>query len=223
MGRRWLLIDVDPCRPAKVSATDDELNAAWDSAEAIDGYLVDELGWPEPVLATSGNGGHSLYRIDMPNDDETAELVKRCLQALDLRFSTDTVNVDTTVYNASRIVKLYGTFARKGQDTPDRPHRLAKISQTPDPIGVATREQLRQLADQAPAPPPKASKPRAERGLAGFDSVHVDVDSYLAEHGIDVLHSAPYGHRRFHCGRLGGFGESACRPTIGSGRDWPTP
>lgn len=40
IGRRhWLLIDVDPARPAGISSTDDEKGAAWDIVKSIVDYL----------------------------------------------------------------------------------------------------------------------------------------------------------------------------------------
>ena len=58
-------------------------------------------------------------------------LVQHVLQALDARFSTERVKIDTSVYNAARICKVYGTLARKGDNRPDRPHRRAKILEVP--------------------------------------------------------------------------------------------
>ena len=66
--RRWLLIDVDPERPSGISATDAEKAAAQKKAREIYRFLK-ERGWPEPVVADSGNGYHLLYRIDLPCDD----------------------------------------------------------------------------------------------------------------------------------------------------------
>jgi hypothetical protein len=43
-------------------------------------------------------------------------LVRGILEALAFRFDDDRVKVDTTS-NAARIWKLYGTTARKGDDT----------------------------------------------------------------------------------------------------------
>jgi len=54
--RRWLPIDLDPGRPAGISATDTEHDAAIEKAREIHRFLVKELGWPEPVAADSGNG-----------------------------------------------------------------------------------------------------------------------------------------------------------------------
>jgi hypothetical protein len=62
--RRYLLLDFDPVRPADVSATEEEKWAAYLKAKEVRKYLRDE-GWPDPVIATSGNGFHFLYRVDL--------------------------------------------------------------------------------------------------------------------------------------------------------------
>lgn len=66
--RHWLLIDCDPTRPSGISASDGEHAAAIERAQAIREYLA-RSGWPQPILADSGNGAHLLYRIDEPVDD----------------------------------------------------------------------------------------------------------------------------------------------------------
>jgi hypothetical protein len=118
--RRWLLIDLDPKRPPGVSATDDELSAAIARADECWLYLRGEK-WPEPVSAISGNGAHLLYAIDLPAAD--GGRVRHKLVELAKRFSNDRVELDTSVSNASRITKVYGTLTRKGAATEERPHR----------------------------------------------------------------------------------------------------
>jgi len=122
--RRWLLVDADAKRPAGISATDAEHDAAIELAFRIRAELEAE-NWPTPIVADSGNGAHLLYRIDMPVDD--GGRVQRCLAGLAARYSTEHVTIDTSVYNPARIWKLYGSLAAKGDSTPDRPHRVSRI------------------------------------------------------------------------------------------------
>ena len=129
--RTLILIDCDPVRPTGISATDREVASSLERASVVRNHLT-EQGWPSPVLACSGNGCHLLYQTDLPNDDQSKRLMKRLLERLDTRFSDSAVKIDTTVSNAGRITKLYGTVARKGADTPDRPHRLSRIMEVPD-------------------------------------------------------------------------------------------
>ncbi len=126
--RHWLLIDADPVRPAKISSTDEEKRWALDAVMAVYEHLRGR-DWPVPVLADSGNGYHLLYRIDLPTED--GGVVERCLKALAARFDSDRVKIDQSVFNPSRITKLYGTLSGKGDDTPDRPHRRSQILEAP--------------------------------------------------------------------------------------------
>jgi hypothetical protein len=149
ISRRWLLIDCDPIRPSDISSTDEEKQAAKQLVGNIRAHL-NTLGWPEPVIADSGNGYHLLYRIDLPNDDPTRTLLESALKALAARFDNSAVKIDQTVFNASRITKAYGTMACKGDSIPERPHRLSKMFKAPERIEIVSRHLLEALAADAP-------------------------------------------------------------------------
>ncbi len=159
--RTNLLIDCDPVRhPADVSATDEEMALAVERRDLVIAYLRD-LGWPEPVaVAMSGNGGSAIYRVELANDDDATALVKRVLAALDHLFSDERVIVDASNFNASRLTKLVGTVAAKGDDfqgrpgVPARPWRSSTATY-PEAAGVVTREQLAALAALAPVDEPE--------------------------------------------------------------------
>ena len=191
LHRRWLLVDFDPVRPAQISSTELEHSAALALAREAREWLA-ELGMPltSMVLADSGNGAHLLVRIELPNVAESTEVCKRCLAALDLRLSSDVVHVDTTNCNAARIWKLYGTVARKGDPTHDRPHRRARLLDVPGRVEVAARELLERLAGLAPP----ASNPdrRAPRTGGRF----LDVAAWLLDHRIEVAFEAPWNGGR---------------------------
>jgi hypothetical protein len=124
--RHWLLIDVDPVRPADSSSTEPERHAAWAVLDACRGTL-DGAGLRGAVVGDSGNGWHLCYPIELPNDDASQELVKAVLKGLQARCGSEQAQVDTACHDAPRIWKLYGTHARKGTGTADRPHRLTRI------------------------------------------------------------------------------------------------
>jgi hypothetical protein len=128
LRRRWLLVDADPVRDPLVSATEEEKALAREAVERVRDFLR-ARGWPDPVLCDSGNGYHLLYRVDLPADD--GGVVKRVLQALAARFDTVRVKIDQTVFNPARICKLPGTMARKGDHTPLRPYRRARLLEVP--------------------------------------------------------------------------------------------
>jgi hypothetical protein len=191
--RRWMLVDLDPRRPAGTSSSDVEHAAALELARQMRGELRD-AGWPEPIFADSGNGAHLLYPVELPNNAETADLLKRCLRALAALFNTDIVAVDEGVYNASRIFKVYGTTARKGDSTEDRPHRVSRILEVPSSLTVVPINLLDQLAQQAPeksAGRVVSIPERPERGA-------FDVERFLRQHGVDFRPPVTHeGGRKF--------------------------
>lgn len=178
VGRRWLLVDCDPQRPAGISATDAEHEAALERCRDIWNELHYNHGWPEPVAADSGNGAHLLYRVELPTDDNG--LVQRCLAALAARFDDDAVKVDTGVFNPARIWKLYGTAACKGDSTPDRPHRMSRILSVLSSPVVVSREQLEELASDAPQTTPHEANGAVHNGAA------FDIDAFIQRHGFEL-------------------------------------
>ena len=142
----WFPFDTDPVRSAGISSTDEELKAALAKRDEVAEFLS---RWVPMVKGMSGNGGHGLIRLPgYPNNQETRQAKRRLTQFLSDRFSDwevdgdgkfildqrgrkvsrqDGVSVDNTVYNMSRIWKLYGTLACKGDNTPGRPHRRSHL------------------------------------------------------------------------------------------------
>lgn len=178
--RRWLLVDCDPVRPAGISSSRPELEAALDVAEKVREHLRGR-GWPEPVFSLSGNGFHLLYRLpDLANSDASTSLISRALKALSAKFSSATVHIDETVFNAARISKAYGTFARKGDHTPERPYRLSRMLDVPDPVAPVSVELLEQLAAEAP------EAQRTSATEAAMKMFEFDVEAWMAKVGIAV-------------------------------------
>lgn len=125
--RDLLLIDIDKVDHKGESSTDAELEAARLLSEQIADCLESE-GWDQPIRMMSGNGYHLYYILGkLPNDDKTKRLVEGVLRELAEKFDNSVVAVDTVVYNASRITKVPGTIARKGENTAERPHRMAVV------------------------------------------------------------------------------------------------
>jgi len=185
LRRCWLPIDIDPLRPSGVSSTDEEHNLALAKADEVARWIAG-LGFPEPIHADSGNGAHLLYRIDLPNDEAATALVKSCLATLDALFSDDRVSVDTANFNAARIWKLYGTVSRKGDNTPERPHRRSRILSAPDEVGIVSLEQLRDLAARLP------TEQHAQQQPATANDKGFDLRDWLSDHGIGVRSDKPY-------------------------------
>ncbi|MDH7511289.1 MAG: hypothetical protein QHH04_09655, partial [Methanolinea sp.] len=182
--RRWLPIDLDPVRPSGVSSTDAEHAAALARATAIAAFLGQERGWPDPVIADSGNGAHLLYRIDLPNDRQSADLVKACLAVLDTLFSDGVVAVDAANHNAARIWKLYGTVPKKGDNTAFRPHRQARLLSVPAVVQAVPDDRLSRLAALLPVTDPGRGRPAKGPGI--------DLREWLPAHGIAVRSEKPW-------------------------------
>ena len=125
--RDLLLVDIDRIGDTSCPADQQELDAALGLAKRIRDYMS-ARGWGDPIVVMSGNGYHLYYVLDdVPNDDESAALVRATLKNLAETFNNSIVGVDTTVYNASRITKVPGTIMRKGIATSDRPYRMAEV------------------------------------------------------------------------------------------------
>lgn len=142
--REILFIDCDPKRPSDTSATEQQVQEAHSTAESISAYLTSK-GWPEPLHASSGNGAHLLYRIDLPNDEPSSRIIQGVLHMLAERFDSESITIDQSVSKAGQIIKLYGTVANKGEHTAATPHRLSKILSVPSTWTHVSIENLLQV------------------------------------------------------------------------------
>jgi len=136
---RWLPIDIDPVRPAGISSSDSELSETIKLRDEIAKHAMSDLNFPAPIKAVSGNGGHLLFRLpDLPVSEKSKLFIKNILTGLAMKFNTPQVTIDTTVFNPSRIWKLYGTTTKKGDAVKAgpkreaRPHRKAFIDDLGD-------------------------------------------------------------------------------------------
>jgi hypothetical protein len=156
--RRWLLVDLDPDRivevgeSTEVNSTRGEKFRALERTDSVRG-LLEANGWPAPIVADSGNGGHLLYRLDLPNDDASTDLIKKILFNLGDLWDDPDVKVDRRVHDAPRLVKLYGTEACKGVATEERPARSSRVLIIPEVIEVVSQEKLEALASISPPAP----------------------------------------------------------------------
>lgn len=199
-SRRWLFIDIDSKRSSGVSATDQELAAA----DALSDALLEAMrskGWPEPLQGMSGNGRYLVWRIDLPNDDASRDLIQSVLVALGKRFNiaatedTAGAEVDKTTFNAGRIMKVLGTVARKGDPVigvagiDDRPHRRSWFI-TPDaPLEIVPVDMLRDLV------PVEGNLSDVKADL-GSPKSSFDIDRWLQDHGVPVANPVPYSGGR---------------------------
>jgi hypothetical protein len=125
--RDLLLIDIDRAVKKVEPANDAEIEAARLTANQIIPYLS-ERGFSDPLRVMSGNGHHLYYILkEIPNTPESESALEMLLHNLARKFDNTQVKVDTVVFNASRITKVPGTIMRKGEESEDRPFRMAVV------------------------------------------------------------------------------------------------
>ena len=139
--RWWLAVDVDCERPSGVASTDDEKENAHKKAQEVYVFLRDN-GFSMPVVCDSSSGYHLLYPIDMDNDQTSEDTIKAFLEVLSNKFTDEYVKIDRALIDSNRILRLSGSMGCKGRNSPERPHRLAKILSTPKEIVRMNREQI---------------------------------------------------------------------------------
>ena len=177
-GYDWILIDVDPRRPAGTSSTKEQLQGSRETAKKILEYLKNR-GWNDPIVGHSGNGTHLFYAVNLLNSDENKTLMQNVLKTLNMLFADRQMDIDLTTFNPSRICKLYGTVARKGASTEERPHRMSKILKIPDKIEPVEKAFLSSLALLLP----QQEKPQQYNG---YSPNNFDLQEWIDRHGIEV-------------------------------------
>lgn len=178
--RSWVLIDYDPVRVVGTNATDEEFEFAHKKAQQVFLYLR-SVGFSDPVICRSGNGWHTIYRVDMPNTDEVRDLISNFLQSVALMFTDEKVDIDEAVFNAARICKLYGTTAKKGANLPERPWRMSEIVYVPDEIKVNDISLFQAVANLLPKEEPRPTSPYPYRGGSNEP---FDLEKFLNEHNV---------------------------------------
>ena len=175
-GYEYLFIDIDPSRPTGTSSSDEQVAKAKETGNKVFSFMKN-IGFNDPVFGFSGNGVHLLYRVELKNTEDRRELIKKCLQVLDMYFSNEDIQIDLKNFNPARVCKLYGTQAQKGADTKERPHRMSHIIGDFKEIKVNDVEYLKKLADMLP----KEEKPQKYNS---YKPSQFDLDEWLDKYGL---------------------------------------
>ena len=121
--------DVDPPKYKRnQSATDNEKKVAWDRLQEVKNYM-DQRGFSNPYIDDSGNGYRLAYKLNIPisNHGEIDAKLKAFFAEIKHEFSyLDNIS------DLPRIIKVAGSMNLKGEDTPERPHRISKLIQVGD-------------------------------------------------------------------------------------------
>lgn len=192
--RKFVLIDLDPKRPAGVSSTNAELELAHRLAVVVYRFLITQ-GFSEPIICKSGNGYHIVIPCDMKSDDESKDVICKFLKAISMIFTDDKVDIDEKVYNASRICKLYGVTAKKGENTVERPWRQSEIIKVPIEIKPTDIAYFKKVA----AMYPEEEKPNRYNN---YSTERFDLTNFLNSHGIGYKTERVAGGTKYildHC------------------------
>lgn len=184
--RWWIPIDVDCERPSGVSSTNEEKAKAHKKAQEIFVFLRDN-GFSTPVVCDSSSGYHLLYPIDMDNTQESEDCIKAFLEILANNFTDESVKIDTVLHDANRILRLSGTYGRKGRSTDERPHRLAKILSVPSEIKRMGIEQIKAFNAKYAI---KVEQPQ-RRQFQGSQNEQFNLREFISKYGIRVAKELP--------------------------------
>lgn len=179
VGYEWIMIDIDPKRPSGTSSSNEQLEKA--KAKAYKIYkTLKQRSWYDPIIAMSGNGYHLLYKVSLKNCDNNKKLVENVLKILGVLFDDEDSDIDKTTYNPSRICKLYGTYAKKGTDTKERPHRLSKIEVMPAEIKTNDIQIIKKFVENF------TGEEKEEIKNPNYLTKKFDVEDFINKHHISV-------------------------------------
>lgn len=185
--RWWLPIDVDCERPSGVSSTDEEKAKAHKKAQDVYVFLRTN-GFTEPVICDSSSGYHILYPIDMENTQESEEAIKGFLEILAYNFTDENVKIDTVLHDANRILRLSGTYGRKGRSTDERPHRLSKILSVPETVTRMSVEQIKAFNEKYSFKVEQTQR----RNYNNFGSnEEFNLRDFIRKHNIEIAKEVP--------------------------------
>lgn len=183
--RWWLPIDVDCERPSGVSSTDSEKEKAHKKAQDVFAFLR-ENGFSTPVVCDSSSGFHILYPIDMENTQESEDAIKNFLEILSNVFTDENVKIDTVLHDANRILRLSGTYGRKGRSSDERPHRLAKILSVPSKLERMNISDILQFNKKY-----TINVEQPKRYYNGTPSDDFNLREFIQKYGIEIAKEIP--------------------------------
>lgn len=209
----WFLIDIDPRRASGISSTNEEMAKSLKLAQAVLEWLV-EIGLPvqATLTALSGNGTYMLIRTPaFELTKKHTERKKAVLNFIADLFDTENVEIDRSVFNPARLIGAMGTVKRKGDNTPDRPHRRSFIDSVAGKVLDATKVQKVEPFDIYALIEPLIPKPEAT--LASKKTNNQPSNGYTSG-GFDIREHAHLfkdkketarGFSYYTCPNCGGF------------------
>jgi len=173
-------------------ATDEDLRQLTLARDEVSEYLFEKLGAMPTIVAFTGNGWHLLYALDgiLPGDKY---ILSNCLLHLSEKIDTNEgsgISIDRSTADEPQLVRLYGTWNRKGMASAERPHRQSYIlKHEVQPRVTKARLQALTLDEQEDEATPAPAKDGYPELDDDFDHNHlVDwVHEHLPEHLADLF------------------------------------
>ena len=186
--RLFIPIDIDVERPSGICSTNEEKEYAHQKALAVFRFLK-ENNFSEPVICDSSSGYHIYYPVDMEADQQSESDVKKFFGILSNFFTDERVKIDRQVGDANRIMRLSGTWSRKGRNTPERPHRMAKILRYPSEMRRMSRDELEAFIDKYEI---KEEQKETFNTYHGGVRQQFDLHKFMEENNIEVAKETPW-------------------------------
>ena len=189
--RWWLPIDIDVERPTDVSSSDEEKQYAHKKAGEVYKFLK-KAGFPTPIVCDSSSGYHIYYPLDADNTQEVKAVIEKFYAVLGDYFTDERVKIDKVVGDANRIMRLYGTFGRKGRNSEERPHRMSKILSFPDSFDRMGIEKVSEFNSKYETTHERQDK--FKKTYNNNANEQFDLRKFIQEHNIEIAKELPYGN-----------------------------
>jgi hypothetical protein len=180
--RRWIAIDVDAERPSGVSSTDEEKKKAHLKAVEVFKFLNNE-NITSIYVCDSSSGYHMMIPFNAENTKESEDAIKKFLETLSRLFTDNFVKIDKVLFDANRILRLEGSYGRKGLNTQERPHRLCKLLKSPEDVQSVTLEEIMAITAKYEVKFERKETPSYNR----FNSnENFSLKEFIDKHGIKI-------------------------------------
>ena len=189
--RQYIPIDIDVERPSDICSTNEEKEYAHKKAVDVYRFLKDN-DFSEPIICDSSSGYHLFYPIEMEANDESESLIKRFFLVLSNFFTDDRVKIDSAVCDANRIMRLSGSWSRKGRNSEERPHRMAKILKHPQEQKRMSFDFVLQFVKKYEIENDGDKSGQTNYFRPNSSNEEFDVRKFLQENSIDVIKEMPW-------------------------------
>ena len=188
--RLYIPIDIDVERPSDICSTDEEKEYAHHKAIEVYRFLKENT-FSEPIICDSSSGYHLYYPIDMTANEDSESLIKRFFLVLSNFFTDERVKIDPAVCDANRIMRLSGSWSRKGRNSEERPHRMSKILKYPQEQQRMSFEDVLSFVKKYEIDGDADDK-QTVRFESNSNKEEFDVRKFLQENGVEVVKELPW-------------------------------